>query len=157
MATLIAFYVAGAGILGMMALKFHEVKTGKPTLLSRIGEYTDHIVHDAYDWVRKMLAYFNRKNGILLIQWIAVHVLSWTRKAYHFFYELAHRHPRVREVTDMVRGKGYASIKESGASFFLKRIKEETKMPAPSAPQAQGGSEAKEMATSTQNGNSMLK
>src|SRR5690242_18748942 len=83
MISLIAtFYVASLAIVGMFLLKRHEVKTGHPTLLSRLGAGSDHFFKAAFQAVEKGVKYVNRKTFIAMTQWIAYHVLLRVRHVY---------------------------------------------------------------------------
>lgn len=123
--TIIVFLVALLGIIIMIVLKAFELRSGKKSLLSRIGEGTDHIVHAVYDNVKFCVNHINVHNLIVLMQWIAVHVLSSLRSMYIWLYHLAHRHPHSKKVIDMVRGKGEVDS-NGGSSFYLKQISRET-------------------------------
>lgn len=105
----------------MLGFKAIEVRSGKKSWISRIAETTNHLVHAAYDRVRKFLSYFNRKSALALIQWIAYHILSWAREVYIWAYKKAHAHGPSKKVIDMVRGKGEVNT-NGGASFYLKNI-----------------------------------
>lgn len=119
------FGIALLGIILMLILKRLEIKSGKKSLFSRMGERTDHIFRAGYAHVRRTIRYVNRQTFIALMQWIAMHVLSSLRNAYIWAYRLAHRHPHSKKVIDMVRGKGEVQ-KGTAASFYLKQIREET-------------------------------
>ena len=119
--TEIIFYIALLGIIGMILLKRSELKNGKKYFLARLGDRTDHIVHDAYARVRFVLSHINKHNAIALAQWLAFHVLSFFQKVYLRLHALAHSHPHSKKVIDMVTGKGELK-RTSGASFYLKQI-----------------------------------
>jgi hypothetical protein len=123
-AATIIFIISLLGIVGMLFLKLHEVKTGKQSLISRLGESTDHHVHDAYDAVKYFISHLNRRTAIAAAQWVAVHVLSWLRSIYHRIYRLAHLNPHSKKVIDIVRGKVEVQ-RNGGSSFFLKEISED--------------------------------
>lgn len=116
----ILFYISFFGIIAMVLLKRHEIKTGIPTIVSRMGKESDHIFHGMWGAIRKFISYFNRRTAILIAQWMAYHVLLHTRRVY---VEIKHRtlsNPHSKKVLDAVRGKG--EIKSHGASFYLRRI-----------------------------------
>jgi len=117
----LSFYISFVGILGMFGFKVIEIKSGKKTWISKIGEKTDHIFRNSYFFVKKCIHQINKKNAIALIQWIAYHILSWTRELYIWVRRKAHAHPPSKMVIDMVRGKGEVK-KNGGVSFFLKSI-----------------------------------
>ena len=119
----IVFAVALLGIVGMIVVKYGEIKTGRRFILSRIGERTDHIVHGAYDNVHYFISHINKQNAIASVQWVAYHILSWARNAYIVVRAKARRHPHSKRVIDMVAGRG--EIKKGGSSFYLKRISNE--------------------------------
>jgi preprotein translocase subunit SecG len=114
------FYIALLGIIAMILLKRLEVKTGAPSLVSRIGKGSDRFFHASWNLLRTGISYFNRRTFILMAQWLAYHVLLRIRRVY---VEMKHRtlsNPHGRKVIDAVRGKG--EVKDHGASFYLRRI-----------------------------------
>ncbi len=122
----ITFYIAFVGILGMLTLKYVEIKRNRKSFLSRLADRTDYIFQAVYSKVRFVASHINKHNAIAVVQWVAFHVLSFFRAIYLYVRELAHRHPHSKKVIDMVTGKG--EIRPNGAaSFYLKQIAEETK------------------------------
>jgi hypothetical protein len=121
--TIIIFYVALTGIVLMLVMKRAEAKGGNKSLLSRIGASADHAIRASGDGVRFVISHINVHNGIVAVQWVAFHVLSFVRSIYVNIRELAHAHPHSKKVIDMVTGKVELSAK-GGASFYLKRIGE---------------------------------
>lgn len=121
---MIFFFVSLAGIITMIWLKSHELKTDKKVGLSHLAEKTDHKIHAVYNSVRTFVSYFNRKSAVALMQWIAYHILSRARRAYIFLHHKAHAHPPSKKVIDMVRGRGSIG-NEGGASFYLKKISQD--------------------------------
>ncbi len=121
MYTLISlFYASLLGIVFMLLLKGHEVRTGKPTIVSRLGRGTDHVFHGVFSTVGRFFSYINKKTFIVMAQWIAFHILLRIRTMY---VELKHRalvNPHSRKVIDAVRGRG--EVRDHGASFYLRRI-----------------------------------
>ena len=120
---IVAFYVSLIGIVVMVLLKRREVKSGHPSLVSRIGAGTDHIFNVIFGSIRRAVNFFNRHTMIALSQWLAFHVLLRMRKIY---IELKHRaliNPHTKKVIDAVRGR--AEIRHEGASFYLRRISNE--------------------------------
>ena len=116
------FYVALAGIIVMVVLKHHEAKSGRQTIVSRLGRGTDHVFYAIFRFFNKVVSYFNRKNFFALVQWIAYHILFRTRKVYVEVKHQALQNPYGKKMIDAVRGRG--EIKDHGASFFLRRIGE---------------------------------
>ena len=113
-------------IIFMIVAKHIEIKSGKKSILSRLGMGTDHIVQNAYNKVTFVFSHVNKNTSVHILQWIAFHTLSVLRNVYIDLREKAHRHPHSKKVIDMVTGKG--EVKHTGgASFFLKKIAEETK------------------------------
>ena len=117
----LSFYISFVGILGMFGFKVIEIKSGKKTWISKIGEKTDHIFGNSYAFIKKCIHQINKKNAIALIQWIAYYILSWARRAYIWAHRKAHAHPPSKMVIDMVRGRGEIK-RNGGVSFFLKSI-----------------------------------
>ncbi|MEY2664474.1 MAG: hypothetical protein RIT04_282 [Candidatus Parcubacteria bacterium] len=118
---ILVFFITLLAIVGMFVLKAIEIRTGKQSVLSKLGKSTDQHVHSAYDSVRYVLSHMNRNTAVAATQWVAVHVLSWLRAVYIKAYHIAHRHPHSKKVIDMVRGKGEVNL-NGGSSFFLKQI-----------------------------------
>jgi len=118
--TIILFYLSLLGIIAMLFLKHHEIKSGHPTVVSRLGRGSDHVFHTFFSGIRRGISYFNRRTFIMVVQWIAYHVLLRTRKVY---VEVKHRtlsNLHGKKVIDAVRGRG--EVKDHGASFYLRRI-----------------------------------
>ena len=114
------FYVALLGIILMVLLKRHEIRSGKPTIVSRLGKGSDQIFHAIFAAVGRFLSYFNRRTAIVVAQAAAFHVLVPIRRVY---VELKHRfisNPHGKKVIDAVRGRG--EVSDHGASFYLRRI-----------------------------------
>lgn len=114
------FYISLVGIILMIFLKSREVKTGRPSVMSRFGRGSDHIFSAVFGGAKKFWSYLNRRTFIALAQWIAFHVLYHIRKVY---VEIKHRallNPHSKKVIDMVRGRG--EVRDHGASFYLRRI-----------------------------------
>ena len=117
---IILFYVSLLGIALMFLLKRREVRTGSPSLLSRLGRGTDHAFSVVFATVRRGFSYLNRRTFVALAHWIAYHLLFRVRKVY---VELKHTfisHPQGKKLIDAVRGRG--AISDHGASFYLRRI-----------------------------------
>jgi hypothetical protein len=110
----------------MIVSKRVEIKSGKKSLISRLGAGSDHVVQRTYGKVSYVFSHLNKDTSVKFLQWIAFHALSFVRNIYIKIKDKAHRHPHSKKVIDMVTGKGEV-INASGASFFLKKIAEETK------------------------------
>lgn len=123
MYTLISiFYISLLGIAGMILYKRHEVKSGHPTILSRLGQGSDHFFHTIFSTVSEVISYINKHTFIALAQWIAIHILKYIRS---WYVEVKHRFistPHGKKMMDAVRGRG--QIKDHGASFYLRRLGE---------------------------------
>lgn len=121
MYTLISlFYISFVGIIAMILLKRYEVKSGNPTLVSRLGSSIDHWLYSVFLMVKKMIGYINRKTAIAIIQILAYHILLRIRRVY---VEIKHRallNPHGKKLIDAVRGRG--EVRNHGASFYLRRI-----------------------------------
>jgi hypothetical protein len=119
------FYVSFACIAAMLWSKQVEMRTGRQSLVSRLGDDADHVLHRINDDARSVVSYFNKHTFIAFLQWIAAHILSWFRNLYIKLYHMAHRHPHSKKVIDMVRGQGEVN-QNGGASFFLKKISDDS-------------------------------
>ena len=104
----------------MVLLKRREVVTGHASLVSRAGAGVDHIFHAVFGTVRRGLSYVSRKNAVLLMHWIAFHVLKFVRGIYVDIKAKTLSTPTGRKLIDAVRGRG--EIRDHGASFYLRRI-----------------------------------
>ena len=109
----------------MILLKRREVLTGHESIVSRLGEGSDHIFAAFFGGIRRGISYINKHTFIALAQWVAFHVLVHVRKVYVEIKHLWLKNTHTRKVLDMVRGKG--EVKKHGASFYLRRISGEEK------------------------------
>lgn len=119
------FYISLVGIILMLFLKRREVVSGHESIISRFGQGTDHIFAAFFGTIRRGTSYVNKHTFIALAQWVAFHVLVHIRRVY---VEIKHRalvNTHSKKVIDMVRGKG--EVKKHGASFYLKRLSNDTK------------------------------
>jgi hypothetical protein len=123
MYTLISiFYGSFIGMIIMILFKRHEVMSGKPSLISRLGRGSDHLFQTIFSAVSSGLSYLNKHTFIAVAQWITFHILVHIRKVY---VEIKHRalaNPHGKRMIDAVRGRG--EIKDHGASFYLRKIAE---------------------------------
>lgn len=119
---IITFYTSFSGVILMLLLKMREAKTGKPTIVSRLGRGTDCFFHNIIEFVRKFFLYMNRHTFIALGHWIVFHTLLYVRKAYVNIKAAFISHPQGKKMIDAVRGRG--EVRKEGASFYLRRIGE---------------------------------
>lgn len=121
MYTLISiFYISLLAMAVMVLLKRREVKTGVPSLVSKVGAGSDHVFQAAYATVRHSLSYVNRRTFVALMQYVAFHILKASRT---FYVEIKHRFISTthgKRLIDAVRGRG--EVQHHGASFFLRQI-----------------------------------
>jgi hypothetical protein len=117
------FYLSLIGIIAMILWKRHELKTGHPSLVSRLGQGSDHIFHAFFSGIRQGISYINKHTFIALAQWMAFHALVPVRKVYVEIKHKALTNPHGKKVLDAVRGKG--EITSHGASFYLRNIAKE--------------------------------
>src|SRR5574343_22966 len=122
--SLISFYVSLIAIITMISVKSKELKSGNRSFISRFADNTNHLVHDFYNSLKRIVMYINRKNAIALFQWIAYHILTWIREFYIWLRKIAHMHPPSKKVLDLVRGKGEVN-KNGGSSIYLKIISDD--------------------------------
>lgn len=120
--TIIIFYISAIIIVSMILLKRHEIVSGKPSIISRLGSGSDHIFHDIFIKVKKAGSYINKHTFIALTHWIAFHILVHIRKVYVQIKASFLANPQGKKMLDAVRGRG--EIKNHGASFYLRRISE---------------------------------
>lgn len=114
------FYAAFLGIIGMIALKRREVRTGRESVISRLGKGSDRFFHYIFSSVRQGFSYFNKKTLIAIAQLVAYHVLVRLNNIFLSLKEKALANPHSRKVIDAVRGR--ADVRYEGASFYLRRI-----------------------------------
>ncbi|MFA6404895.1 MAG: hypothetical protein WCW03_02770 [Candidatus Paceibacterota bacterium] len=114
------FYISLIAMIIMIWRKSHELKTGKRTVVSMIGQSTDSLFNSIYDKFKSLASYINRHTFIALANWFAFHILLHIRKVY---VEIKHQfmmNPHGKRLIDAVRGRG--EIKNHGASLYLRRI-----------------------------------
>lgn len=114
------FYISLLGIVMMVVLKRHEMKTGRATIISRLGAGSDRLFSAVFAAVRKGFSYLNRRTFIALAQWLAFHVLKRVRNVYVSVKDRFISTPHGKKLIDAVRGRG--EVKDHGASFYLRRI-----------------------------------
>ena len=117
---IIAFYLSFLGIIVMVLLKRYEVNSGKATVVSRLGQGSDHLFHSIFSVMKQGTSYVNKHSFIAIAQWIAFHVLLRVRNIYVELKDRALSNPHSRKVIDAVRGRG--EITPHSASFYLRRI-----------------------------------
>jgi len=123
MYTLISiFYISLLGMIIMVLFKRHEVKTDKPSLISRLGQGSDHVFHALFGAVGKGISYINKHTFIAVAQWMTFHVLVRVRKVYVEVKHQALANPHGKKMIDAVRGRG--EVRDHGASFYLRKIAE---------------------------------
>jgi hypothetical protein len=104
----------------MVLLKRYEVNSGKATVVSRLGQGSDHLFHSIFSAMKQGTSYVNKHSFIAIAQWIAFHVLLRVRNIYVELKDRALSNPHSRKVIDAVRGRG--EITPHSASFYLRRI-----------------------------------
>lgn len=121
MYTLIAlFYISLLGIVLMLLLKRHEVKSGHPTIVSRLGRGTDSLFHTIFSAIGEVVSYVNKHTFIAIAQWVAFHILKRIRAVYVELKDKALANPHSKKVLDAVRGRGV--VVDHGSSLYLRRI-----------------------------------
>lgn len=116
-----SFTISLFAILGILAMKAHEIKTQNINFISNLMRKSDSFFSTLFADIRKGISYINRHTFITIVEWLAYLILSKARRIYIWAYNKAHEHPHSKRVIDMVRGKVDIS-KTGGASFYLKRI-----------------------------------
>ncbi len=114
------FYASLLAIILMVLLKRREVRSGHPSLVSRLGRGSDHFFHAIFSAVGKAFSYLNKHTFVALGHWVAFHVLVHIRKVYVEIKSRAIANPHGKKILDAVRGRG--EIRDHGASFYLRRI-----------------------------------
>jgi hypothetical protein len=104
----------------LIILKRGEVKSGHPSIVSRLGRGSDRFFHVIFDAVGNALSYVNKHTFVALAHWIAFHILVHIRKIYVEIKASFVATPHGKKMLDAVRGRG--EIKNHGASFYLRRI-----------------------------------
>lgn len=120
------FAVSGAGVIAMIALKFYEHSTGKKSVLARFGDSTNHIARKAYRTLRMYFSYINRRNAILMAQFVLDHIVWIIRKLQRRIQshmEAKHSY-KPYNVFSAIKGRGVIQ-KRGAVSFFLKQVREE--------------------------------
>ena len=119
------FYVSLIAMAAMVLLKRNEVRTGIPSLVSKLGADSDYVFQAVYSGVRRSVSYVNRRTFVALLQWLAFHVLRISRT---FYVEVKHRFISTthgKQLIDAVRGRG--EVADHGASFFLRHLAADSK------------------------------
>jgi hypothetical protein len=116
------FYFSLIVILLMIVLKRREVKSGHPSILSRLGRGSDQFFHTIFNAVGTALSYINKHTFVALGHWVAFHILVHIRKVYVEIKASFLATPQGKKMLDAVRGRG--EVKDHGASFYLRRISE---------------------------------
>lgn len=123
MYTLITIFgISFVSIILMVLLKRHEIKSGHPTIISRLGRGSDNFFHKIFGIVRNALSYINKHTFVALAHWVAFHILVHVRKVYVQIKSSFLANPQGKKMLDAVRGRG--EVKDHGASFYLRRISE---------------------------------
>ena len=114
------FYISIVGIMVMLLLKRREVKTGHPSIISRLGRGSDNFFHAIFGGFKKFFSYINKHTFVAIAHWMAFHTLKQTRNVYVEMKSRALQNPHGKKMLDAVRGRG--EVKDHGASFYLRRI-----------------------------------
>lgn len=114
------FYISCIGIVAMVLLKRHEVKSGHANIVSRLGRRTDAFFVRIYNVINSGVSRLDKHTFIGMAQWVAYHVLVHVRNVYVEIKHKALVNPHGRKVIDAVRGRG--EVRNHGASFYLRRI-----------------------------------
>ena len=114
------FYISFIAMGVMVVLKRREVKSGVPSIVSRLGCGSDSFFHAVFSAVGKVLSYVNRHTLVAVGHWMAFHVLVRIRKVYVEIKAKFLANPHGKKMLDAVRGRG--EVKDHGASFYLRRI-----------------------------------
>jgi len=114
------FYISLLSIVAMIFLKRREVRTGRASIISRLGAGSDHVFQSIFASVRTFFSYWNRRTFVALLHWLSYHLLFHTRKIYVEAKDKFIKNPHGKKLMDAVRGRG--EVKNHGASFYLRRI-----------------------------------
>lgn len=129
--TLIVFAASALAIIAMVAFKYYELSTGKRGILTRVSDKTNHRARAGYRTVRLYLSYINKRNAVLLLQFILDHIVWLIRKVQRRIHTHIESNQDMRgyNVLNLIKGKGI--IKKRGAvSFFLKQVGEDEELKA---------------------------
>ncbi len=116
------FYTSLAAVILMILLKRHEVKSGHPTIISRLGRGSDDFFYMIFSAIGNAWSYINKHTFVALAHWIAFHILVHIRNVYVQIKSYFLATPQGKKMLDAVRGRG--EVKNHGASFYLRRISE---------------------------------
>jgi hypothetical protein len=117
------FYGSLLLMMFMVMLKAREVRTGHPTVTSRMFAHMDDYFSRIFRAVQRTISYANKHTLISLAQWIAYHILRHIRAWYIELRLRAYENPHGKKVIDAVRGRG--EVRKHGSSVYLKRISNE--------------------------------
>ncbi|MGC9605808.1 MAG: hypothetical protein ABSF56_03630 [Minisyncoccia bacterium] len=118
--TIAIFYISIAGMAALILLKRRELKTGVPSLVSKMGAGSDHFFQTVFSAVRRDLSYLNRRTAAAIASWAAYHVLLRIRNIYISIKSRFIANPQGKKLLDAVRGRG--EVSDHGVSFYLRRI-----------------------------------
>ena len=116
------FYFSLVIMLLMIVLKRGEVKSGHPSIVSRLGRGSDQFFHQIFSAVSTALSYINKHTLVALGHWMVFHVLVHIRRVYVEIKAMFLATPQGKKMLDAVRCRG--EVKNHGASFYLRRISE---------------------------------
>ncbi len=110
--------VSAIGIISLLVHKHIELSRGITTKVQEMRAKTDPVLRSIQHTTGKFLTYFTLHNGVLLINWLFVHVVRSmmyiSRKVHDISATLAEKASQKTE--DLSRG--------GSASFYLKQIKD---------------------------------
>ena len=115
MVTLIIFIASGLGIVALLGHKHFELSTGKRTFISHATNYTNSHVTKSV----KAAQAVNMENLTKLVGLVVAHSILLLKKFSIYIQNRSYS----KKIVDVVSGKG-AEKNTSGASIFLKRIKD---------------------------------
>jgi hypothetical protein len=115
MITLIIFIASGLGIVALIGHKHFELSTGKKTFISHASGYTDAHVHKG----TKVFQSVNMENAGKIAGMIIAYSIVVLKKLFIYIQNRSYS----KKIVDVVSGKGVEK-NTSGASIFLKRIKD---------------------------------
>jgi hypothetical protein len=115
------FLASGIGLILMLSLKMFETETGRTSVLSWFSGKTNHVVHRYYFGVKKFFSYFNKRNAILLVQFVIVRIINSSKKLYNKIDERLTKNPH-GFLSTVKQG---ASSQKGAVSMFLEHLDDE--------------------------------
>ncbi|HEY0908109.1 MAG TPA: hypothetical protein VGE35_02045 [Candidatus Paceibacterota bacterium] len=113
--------VSFAAMTAIIVHKRYESSRGVKTPIHAVRAKADPVLHDVHHKTRRFVSYLTIKNGVLLANYIFVHVVRFLM---HFSHKV---HKASSDVVTKASQKKEDLVRGGAASFYLKKVKEGAK------------------------------